>query len=357
MQSDLKPWAIPAILAMLVTPATLAPLEDAHAEIPVSLELVLAVDSSMSVDGYEFFLQMKGIANAFRDPEIIGLIGRQNGVAVTLFQWSVEIDEAHMIPWLLLHGPASVLAFARLVEKTERNPTRRFTGIGRAIDFGVRLIAGNAYAGQHMKIDISGDGADNIGTLTEQSHRRASDLGIVINGLPILTTNQDLDSYYRDYVIAGPGAFVEAADDYDDFARAFLRKLRREISLPPMSRAPPAPRVLTSVHVPEAAFVAHLHAPAEQDQGAAEDQQPSPRYDHGAAEGAGAADFGGLDPGVDIGGGEIIGPDRKRPRPAGGGVKHPQGFPPPGSWICENHYSMAADRHPSGFALLRRDPT
>lgn len=235
MQSDLKPWPIPAILAMLMI---LAPLEDARSETPVSLELVLAVDSSMSVDGYEFMLQMKGIANAFRDPEIIGLIGRQNGVAVTLFQWSVEVDEVHMIPWLVLRDPASVLSFAWLVENTERNPIRRFTGIGRAIDYGVRLIAGNAYAGQRMKIDISGDGADNIGTLTEQSHLRASDLGIVINGLPILTTSQDLDRYYRDYVIAGPGAFVEAADGYDDFARAFLRKLRREISPPPMSRAP-----------------------------------------------------------------------------------------------------------------------
>ena len=231
MQPDLKaaPWAVLAVLA------TLLPLEAASAETPVSLELVLAVDSSISVDGFEFQLQMKGIADAFRDPEIIGLIGRQNGVAVTLFQWSGVVDESQMIPWLLLRGPASVLSFAALVENTERNPVRQFTGIGRAIDFGVRLIVGNAYAGQHMKIDISGDGTDNTGTLSEQSQRRASDLGIVINGLPILTTSSALDRYFRNYVIAGPGAFVEVAADYDDFARAFLRKLRREISPPPMS--------------------------------------------------------------------------------------------------------------------------
>ena len=231
MQPDLK--AVPrAILAIL---AALMPLEEAQAEIPISLELVLAVDTSISVDGYEFHLQMKGIADAFRNPEIIGLIGRQNGVAVTLFQWSGVVDESQMIPWFLLRGPASVMSFATLVENTKRNPIRQFTGIGRAIDFGVRLITENDYAGQHMKIDISGDGTDNIGTLTEQTHRRAGELGIVVNGLPILTSSPALDRYYRNYVITGPGAFVEVAADHDDIARAFLRKLRREISPSPMS--------------------------------------------------------------------------------------------------------------------------
>lgn len=96
---------------------TLTPLEDARAEIPVSIELVLAVDSSRSISGYEYNLLMKGIAKAFRTPEIIALIGQQNGVAVALFQWSSEIDEQYMIPWRLLKDPASVLSFAVKVEK------------------------------------------------------------------------------------------------------------------------------------------------------------------------------------------------------------------------------------------------
>lgn len=80
--------------------------------------------------------------------------------------------------------------------------------------------------------------------------RAANALGIVINGLPILTrivyysaqkpmrTNldyYDLETYYREKVIHGPGAFVETADDYDDFARAFQRKLVRELTPKPMS--------------------------------------------------------------------------------------------------------------------------
>jgi hypothetical protein len=49
-----------------------------------------------------------------------------------------------------------------------------------------------------------------------------------------------LARYYREKVISGPDAFLEIASDYDDFARAFLRKLRREIA-PSISRNDAAP--------------------------------------------------------------------------------------------------------------------
>ncbi len=222
-------------------------IEGAQAKTPVSIELVFAVDTSMSIDGFEYVLLMKGIANAFRTPEIINLIGQQDGVAVTLFQWSSEIDEQYMIPWHLLKDPASVLSFAAKVEKAERDPDRRFTGIGRAIDFGVRLIAENAFEGHQLKIDVSGDGRSNIGVPPSIPRQEANVLGIVINGLPILThtdaDSYDLDTYYREKVIHGPGAFVEIADDYEDFARAFLRKLRREMT-PLVSQENAAPRAL-----------------------------------------------------------------------------------------------------------------
>ena len=209
-------------------------IEGAQAKTPVSIELVLAVDTSLSVDGFEYDLLMNGIARAFRTPEIIKLIGQQNGVAVTLFQWSSGVSEQYMIPWRLLQDPASVLSFAAKVETAERDPNRGFTAIGGAIEFGVRLIAGNAFEGRQLKIDVSGDGRNNIGVPPSIPRQEADALEIVINGLPILTytgsDTHDLDTYYRQKIILGPGAFVEIANDYDDFARAFERKLRREIA-------------------------------------------------------------------------------------------------------------------------------
>jgi hypothetical protein len=148
----------------------------------------------------------------------------------------------------LLNDPASVLSFAAKVEKAERDPNRTFTAIGGAIDFGVRLITENAFDGRQLKIDVSGDGRNNTGIPPSIPRREADALGIVINGLPILTyTNPaekaDLDTYYREEVIHGPGAFIEIANEFDDFSRAFLRKLRREIT-PVVSQENATPRAL-----------------------------------------------------------------------------------------------------------------
>lgn len=210
--------------------ALLQPSVDARAETLVSIELVLAVDTSLSVDDVEYDLQMRGIAKAFRTPEIIALIQQQGGVAVTLFQWNSRVDPRYMIPWHLLHSPASVSSFADKVEQAARDPVRGFTAIGGAIDFGVSLIAQNEFDGRRLKIDISGDGRNNTGVLPVESWRGADTRGVVINGLPILIDTFGLDTYFREKVIHGPGAFIEIATDYGDFAQAFLRKLTREIT-------------------------------------------------------------------------------------------------------------------------------
>ena len=217
-------WAIAAI----------QPVEIAHAKTPVTIELVLAIDTSISVDKFEFDLMMEGIARAFRNPAVINLIDEKDGIAVALFQWSSPVDEHYVIPWHLLTDQASIRSFASKVENAERNPNRGFTAIGDAIDFGVRLIDNNAFEGRQLKIDISGDGRNNTGVPLELSHRKAGALGVVINGLPIITYTDartpDIQTYYQEEVIFGPGAFVEIANDYEDFSRAFLRKLLREIS-------------------------------------------------------------------------------------------------------------------------------
>ena len=40
----------------------------------------------------------------------------------------------------------------------------------------------------------------------------------------------DLEGYYRDHVIGGPGAFLVPARDFDAFADAILSKLLLEVS-------------------------------------------------------------------------------------------------------------------------------
>ncbi len=43
-------------------------------------------------------------------------------------------------------------------------------------------------------------------------------------------TTPDLDLYYRDCVIGGPGSFLVVANTFEDFSAAVLRKLIMEIA-------------------------------------------------------------------------------------------------------------------------------
>lgn len=218
--------------------ASLALPASAQAQTPVSIELVLAVDTSLSVNDDEYALQMAGIADAFRNPEIIALIKQQDGVAVTLFQWSTVIDARYMLPWTLLNNRESALAFAGQIDRMKRDPVRGFTAIGRAIEFAMQLLASNRFAGRHLKIDISGDGRNNRGPEPPETWAAAASKGVVINGLPILVDTFNMDIYFREKVIHGPGAFIEIATNFQDFSQAFLRKLRRELALMTSEKKP-----------------------------------------------------------------------------------------------------------------------
>lgn len=212
----------------------------ATAQTPVSIELVLAVDTSLSVNNEEYSLQMRGISQAFRSPDIIDLIGLYDGVAVSLIQWGGWTSEKHTVPWQVLKSKASVLAFARQVEQTKRENVGYFTAIGTAISAAMTSIIDNEYAGRLRKIDVSGDGVNNAGPTPQSTKAIAEALGISVNGLAIRTDLPILDQYYREHVIAGPGAFVITADSYRDFARAMHKKLKRELQVPVSHQGAPA---------------------------------------------------------------------------------------------------------------------
>jgi hypothetical protein len=197
----------------------------------VSIELVLAVDVSLSVNDIEYALQMKGMAAAFRDKDVIDLIGQhKHGVAVTMTQWSGTYDADQPLPWHRLTDQASVLAFAELLNAVPRRAMSNFTGIGHAIAFAAQLIDSNAFEGDERKIDISGDGRNNTGPEPSRVRDLALGRDITINGLAITNNEPDLAGYYAAHVIGGPAAFVIQATDFEAFAEAFRRKLKRELS-------------------------------------------------------------------------------------------------------------------------------
>jgi hypothetical protein len=193
--------------------------------------LVLAVDTSASVNATEYQLQMQGIARAFLDQEIIAAIeayGNGNaGIAVTIVHWSSKA--AQVINWTHIVNGGDAVRVSREIEGTPRKTLGATTAIGTAIGFGTDLIANNSFEGRRLSIDVSGDGKNNSGLALWGERNRAVAMGITVNGLAILDDDPTLYSYYRDHVIRGPGSFVLTAIDFHDFARAFREKLLREI--------------------------------------------------------------------------------------------------------------------------------
>jgi len=236
----------PPLARAALAAALLAPLPAAAQEVPVDLELVLAVDISGSVDEVEARLQREGYIAALRHPDVIqairgGMLGR---IAVTYVEWAGEYYQRTMLDWTLLEEPGHAHGFADALAETPLM-SAPWTSLSGAIDYAASLFAGNGYEGLRRVIDVSGDGYNNRGRLPDLARDEAVAAGITINGLPIMNDRPnpwggvppaDLDRYYESRVIGGPGAFIVVAEDYTVFASAILSKLLLEIAGAPPPR-------------------------------------------------------------------------------------------------------------------------
>ena len=200
------------------------------AQTVVDLELVLAVDVSWSVSEDEFALQMGAIAAAFREPELHDMIGKagNRGIAIALLQWAGYREQRVAVDWMVVRDSATARRFAERVDAVERLIIGA-TDIAGALSYGAQMLISNDYHADRMVIDVSGDGPSNEGKSPRQLRPTLAAAGITVNGLPLLTESADLDQYYADQVVAGPGAFLIPALGYQDFDRALRAKLLREI--------------------------------------------------------------------------------------------------------------------------------
>ncbi|OWV75248.1 hypothetical protein ATY77_31020 [Rhizobium sp. R634] len=228
-------------LAVLMGLSGVAPAAQAAVN-EVDVTLVLAVDTSRSMDFEEISIQREGYVEALKHKEFIaavqsGLTGR---IAISYFEWAGYVVQDSMIDWQVIETEADAIAFA---DKLGARPiaTQRRTSISTAIDQGASMIVTSPFQGRREVIDISGDGPNNSGDPVTPARDKAVARGMVINGLAIMLRPSDapggLDKYYADCVIGGPGAFVLPVHKIEDFAIAVRRKLVLEISgLPPPAK-------------------------------------------------------------------------------------------------------------------------
>jgi hypothetical protein len=214
-------------------------LSDKEAVPSVDVELVLAVDVSYSMDMDELALQREGYAQAIVSKEFLQALktGPNGKVSVTYFEWAASSDQKIIIPWRVIDGPETADAVA---DEIMRTPIRRAsrTSISGAINFAMPLFDENPHRGLRRVIDISGDGPNNNGAPVTIARDAALEKGITINGLPIMLKQpsystmdiENLDFYYEDCVIGGPGSFVVSIRDRDKFKEAIRTKLLLEVA-------------------------------------------------------------------------------------------------------------------------------
>jgi hypothetical protein len=205
----------------------------------VDVELIIAVDVSYSMDIDELLLQREGYAQALVSNEFLQALktGPKRRLAVSYFEWASSDDQRIIVPWTLIDGPESADAVAAEIMQT---PVRRGsrTSISGAIHFAIPLFDKDGYRGQRRVIDISGDGANNEGSPVAEARDAALKRGIAINGLPIMVKGitvsmmdiDDLDLYYEDCVTGGPGSFVLAIKNREEFKQAIRTKLTLEVA-------------------------------------------------------------------------------------------------------------------------------
>lgn len=229
-----------ALRALIVLLLVLLAPPGAVAQMPVDLELVLAVDISLSMDMEEQRLQRDGYIAAFRDPEIQRVIrsGRHGRIAVTYMEWAGPASQHVVIPWMLIDSAQTSEKFADELERTQISRAR-LTSISAALEFSGRLLKENTFKGERQVIDVSGDGPNNSGRPIVPIRDELLAQGVIINGLPILLHDNrpsgffdisQLDVYYENCVIGGQGAFVIPIRTKSEFGTAIRRKLLLEIS-------------------------------------------------------------------------------------------------------------------------------
>lgn len=219
----------------------------ARAQVPVDLELILAVDASGSVDEVEAQLQREGYIAALTSDRVLNAIrsGENRRIAVAYFEWAGETYQRTIVDWTIIEDAASAKAVTDIIAASPYVAIR-WTSISAAIDYAMGLFQRSPFEGKRRVIDISGDGKNNNGGNVVTARDRAVAAGVTINGLPILNSraggygggftgrgfpsDPDLDTYYQNFVIGGPGAFMVPAESFDTFATAIQSKLIREIA-------------------------------------------------------------------------------------------------------------------------------
>ena len=204
------------------------------------VNIVVAIDCSYSVNPVEFNLQIAGIAKVFSDPEIVAAIadGPRGSIGIMVSHWSTSKNQKISVPWTRISNASDAIRLAAQVAGSDRLTVEGGTSISGVLRHSQAALEAAPFASDRRIINLIADGENNNGERVESARDWTVRFGTIINAVAIINERSWLHHYLRNRVIGGPGAFVERADDYVDFVRAFKKKLLREIKGAPIARLP-----------------------------------------------------------------------------------------------------------------------
>ncbi|MCB2128468.1 MAG: DUF1194 domain-containing protein [Rhodobacteraceae bacterium] len=193
--------------------------------------LLLAVDVSGSIDRGEFRLQVQGLADALRDPEVSDalVLGQ---IALAVVQWSGSGQQTTTLPWRRMLDASAVAEFAGRAGAQKRVYTGSDTAVGEAVAYSVQQF-GAVSDCRRKVIDISGDGPQNAGFPLAPERMGAERAGIEVNAIAIedIGSSFPITAFYERVVITS-GGFAMTARGLEDYPRAIRAKILREIAKP-----------------------------------------------------------------------------------------------------------------------------
>lgn len=200
-------------------------------DLPVDLEILFLVDASASITTGRFGFQVKGHAAALNDPVVqSALVGGPIGrAAIALGRFDGPNALRILVPWTVVETAEEIAAIAERIEVLDPGEEAGATAIGSAILRALPQFESNGVEGTRKVIDIVANGFSNAGIEPTAVRPAVEEAGVTVNALALLDTYPWLADYMRDYVIAGPGAFVIEATGLGDFVDALTRKLVLEM--------------------------------------------------------------------------------------------------------------------------------
>lgn len=206
----------------------------------VEAAIVLAVDTSSSINQEQADLQRFGHVEALRSREVQSAIrrGAIGCIAIAYIEWSSVGRLRTVMPWKRICGRDDALEAAAFIgghgETGVERPKGGRTSLSYAIEASSLMLDNFRGRADSKIVDLSANGTNNDGLSITEARARVLNKGQVINAIAVSRTEfgvtDDLWTYFHDNVIGGPGSFAIAPDEPADYARALRRKLVLEIS-------------------------------------------------------------------------------------------------------------------------------